>query len=337
MNCSNDTGEFHKLSSSPVAFASWSISIVGVVIYIYCLYFVTAVMKLNPFIKSIFVVMTTLYLFGYLAIFTSLIPILFFDIQNRTTCTLLTMPLTNSASVLQAMSALTSTLRYYMGWKTAKNKVYSDWVVIGAIGITVTFLVILTVLLYVGYVPLMLSKCINVSVTKTSFAPIAVFIFILVTTISGITADFGMMRLLDQLKKAQNETQLAPWKSTNADNENYDNAIPRNSTLISSMILVISAIWFYFCDQLDDTLLLNTLINLFLVPIVVKKTVSTNIKKNVIVPNSLQFHEEDDASTVASNPSLTSTVRDLNERNARESSMMPERILREALELEELH
>ena len=68
----------------------------------------------------------------YIAIFISLIPILFFNIQNHITCEILTIPLGFSGAFLQSMSALTSLTRYYMFWMTSKNKIYKDKIVIAA-------------------------------------------------------------------------------------------------------------------------------------------------------------------------------------------------------------
>ena len=77
------------------------------------------------------------FLAGYLAIFVSLIPILFFDDHNSFTCEILTIPLGFSGTFLQLMSALTSmTRRYYMSWMTSRNKIYQDKVVITAITLT---------------------------------------------------------------------------------------------------------------------------------------------------------------------------------------------------------
>ena len=76
------------------------------------------------------------FLAGYVAIFVSLIPILFFNIQNHITCEILTIPLGFSGTFLQLMSALTSMTRYYMSWMTSKNKIYQDKIVIAATTLT---------------------------------------------------------------------------------------------------------------------------------------------------------------------------------------------------------
>ena len=71
------------LSELPSAYISLSISIgLGVPVHIYCIYFIIMVMKLNRYIKVIFVVLTTQFLMCYLSIIGSLIPILFFDVSN---------------------------------------------------------------------------------------------------------------------------------------------------------------------------------------------------------------------------------------------------------------
>ena len=82
------------------------------------------------------VIMIIHFLAGYVAIFACLIPILFLNIQNYITCTILTIPLGFSGTFLQLMSALTSMTRYYMSWMTSRNKIYQDKVVITAITLT---------------------------------------------------------------------------------------------------------------------------------------------------------------------------------------------------------
>ena len=82
------------LSELPSAYISLSISIgLGVPVHVYCIYFVIMVMKLNPYIKIIFVVLTTQFLMCYFSIIGSLIPILFFDESNSWTCIFLLMPM----------------------------------------------------------------------------------------------------------------------------------------------------------------------------------------------------------------------------------------------------
>ena len=82
------------LSELPSAYISLSISIgLGVPVHVYCIYFIIMVMKLNPYIKIIFVVLTTQFLMCYLSIIGSLIPILFFNESNSWTCIFLIMPM----------------------------------------------------------------------------------------------------------------------------------------------------------------------------------------------------------------------------------------------------
>ena len=110
----------------------------------------------------------------------------------------------------------------------------------------------------------------------------------------SIAVFLGMMRLLKKMKRARigdSSAQMVPWVSPKNSND-FDNAVPRNSTLISTGILCITAIWFSLSSTLAETLLMNTLINLVLGPILVKWTVSSNMKSNVVVPSELQFHED---------------------------------------------
>ena len=82
------------LSELPSAYISLSVSIgLGVPVHVYCIYFIIMVMKLNSYIKIIFVVLTTQFLMCYLSIIGSLIPILFFSESNSWTCIFLIMPM----------------------------------------------------------------------------------------------------------------------------------------------------------------------------------------------------------------------------------------------------
>ena len=116
---------------------------------------------------------------------------------------------------------------------------------------------------------------------------------ILTFTILGVTSDVLMIKLMKQMKnKNGSEAQLVPWVS-NGQNNNYNNMVPRNSSLISTLILFSAGLWFAFVDTLAGTLFVNVCINLFLIPILIRFTVSSSMKKNIVVPSGLQFHEPD--------------------------------------------
>ena len=187
----NSNTTMENLPESKITYGSWLVSLFGIPIYAYCLHFVLRIMKLNPYIKAIFTILILHYLLGYILIFVSLILILPFEIQNFSTCAMLTFPLTNSGCILQIISALISLLRFYMGTKTAKNRMYNTKVVITAIFVTVSVYLVFGILLYSFSTPLMLSKCMNQEIPKISFVPITMMVLILSATISGISADIG--------------------------------------------------------------------------------------------------------------------------------------------------
>ena len=121
------------LSENYLVYASWAVSLVfGIPVNAYCLYHLIKVTKLNAYIKVIFVILVINSISGYMAIFCSLIPIIFFETQNHLTCTILTTPMAYGGAFLQPMSALTSMTRFYMAWMTSKNKVYQNKVIVHA-------------------------------------------------------------------------------------------------------------------------------------------------------------------------------------------------------------
>ena len=137
------------LSETYMAYISWVICLIlGIPVNGYCIFYLIKVLKLNIYIKIILVIMVTHFLFGYVAIFCSLIPILFLQnqIQNSITCTILTIPLGSSGTFLQFMSALISLTRYYMAWMTSKNKIYKKSIIIIATTLTVILLYALVIL-----------------------------------------------------------------------------------------------------------------------------------------------------------------------------------------------
>jgi hypothetical protein len=49
--------------------------------------------------------------------------------------------------------------------------------------------------------------------------------------------------------------------------------------------------WFAFCKTLAETLFLNTIANIFLMPLIIKFTIISNLKTNIEIPKGLHFHE----------------------------------------------
>ena len=200
------------LSQSPFAYIAWSICFLGLPVCIFCLHFIIKVMKLNPYIKTIFVLMTLQYLLGYIMIISSLIAILFCKVQNYLSCMILTLPLTTQGGALQSMSALMSSVRFYMGRKTAKNRVYSHAVIVFMIVAMVLVYLVLNIFLAMTAPTRIMSKC--YPMTHTSKYGYANLAFILATSCIGIISDIGMMKLLKQMKTQRGiEAQLGTKKS----------------------------------------------------------------------------------------------------------------------------
>ena len=85
-------------------------------------------------------------------------------------------------------------------------------------------------------------------------------------------------------------SQLVPWINSDDITRKYEQSVPRNSTLISTSILCMAGFWFAFSKTLAETLFLNVVINLFIMPSIIKFTISSNLKTKVVVPRGLQFH-----------------------------------------------
>ena len=77
-------------------------------------------------------------------------------------------------------------------------------------------------------------------------------------------------------------------------NKDLEQSVPRNSTLFSSATLCISGLWFAFCETLADTLFMGSIVNIFIIPFMMKFTISSNLKTQVEVPAVLQFHDNTD-------------------------------------------
>ena len=95
------------LSESTLVYISWIVSIsVGIPVYVYCVYFVLVKMRLDFYSNSVLIVVTCHYLAGYIAISLGLIPLLFGNVQNSLTCTIVTFPISPSGPFLQIMSGM---------------------------------------------------------------------------------------------------------------------------------------------------------------------------------------------------------------------------------------
>ena len=285
------------LSESYLAYASWPISLaLGIPVNAYCLYHLIKVTKLNSHIKAIMAIMVIHFIAGYVAIFFSLIPILFFEIQNFITCTILTTPLGYVGPFLQTMSALTSMIRFYMAWMTSKNKIYHNKVIIITVSLTVTFFYSLPIVNDIIYDKFMVLACMNrdlMNYHKLRHNPITVIVtFIMaLATLCGIMADICMIKLLKKIKLASQGCQLMPWIGVKDETQNFERSVPRNSTLISTAILFMVGFWFAFCETLAETLFLNSFANIFVMPLIIKFTISSNLKTKIEIPKGLHFHE----------------------------------------------
>ena len=286
------------LSENYLVYASWAVSLVfGIPVNAYCLYHLIKVTKLNAYIKVIFVILVINSISGYVAIFCSLIPIIFFKIQNHLTCTILTTPLGYGGAFLQPMSALVSVTRFYMTWATSKNKVYKKEVITFAIISTVLLFYSLPIITEIFYDKYMVLACMNRQDLINYQNPVTVIVtgIMALSTFLGIAADICMMKFLKKLKQASHGSHLMPWIVPNDKSKKFEEAVPRNSTLFSTTILCISGFWFAFCDTLAETLLLTTIVNIFIMPFIIKFTVSSNLKATIEVPNGLQFHDDEDS------------------------------------------
>ena len=283
------------LSENYLVYASWAVSLIfGIPVNAYCLYHLIKVTKLNVYIKAIFVILVINSISGYVAIFCSLIPIIFFKIQNHLTCTILTTPM--GYPFLQPMSAVTSMTRFYMAWMTSKNKVYRNNIIVFTITATVVLFYSLPIITEIFYDKYMVLACMNRQDLINYQNPVTVIVtaIMAVSTLCGITADICMMKFLKKLKPVSHGVQLIPWIVPNDKSKNLEEAVPRNSTLFSTTILCISGFWFAFCDTLAETLLLTTIVNIFIMPFIIKFTVSSNLRTKIEVPNGLQFHNNQD-------------------------------------------
>ena len=286
------------LSENYLVYASWVVSLIfGIPVNAYCLYHLIKVTKLNVYIKVIFVILVINFISGYMAIFCSLVPIIFFKIQNHLTCTILTTPLGYGGVFLQLMSAMTSMTRFYMTWTTSKNKVYRKEVITFAIISTVLLFYSLPIITEIFYEKYMVLACMNRQDLINYQNPVTVIVtgIMALSTLFGIVADICMMKFLKKLKQASHGSQLIPWIVPNDKSKKLEEAVPRNSTLFSTTILCISGFWFAFCDTLAETLLLTTIVNIFIMPFMIKFTVSSNLKTKIEVPNGLQFHDNQDS------------------------------------------
>ena len=288
MNISNHES---SLSATPTTYFSWACSLFGFFVHIFVQYWLITRIKLNAYIKAIFCQLSLYYLLGYLVVFACLIPILFYDYHNKIICMSLGYLMGSAGLILQSCSSLMSVLRYYIGWKTSNNKVYSPKVLVLSITLTMLGSTALTISITVSRSRTK-DFCEEEITNKASTESILALVYFLSCTCIGIIADILMMILLKKMKNIKgSEVQLVPWNSSTNQNKNYDGIIPRNSTLISTGILIMAGFWFAFANTLSETLVYNLVSNLFIVPLMVKFTVSSQQRKSIVVPAKLQFHE----------------------------------------------
>jgi hypothetical protein len=240
---------------------------------VYCLYHLIKVTKLNAYIKVIFAIMVIHSIAGYIAIFCSLIPIMFFDIQNRITCTVLTTPLAYGGAFFQLMSAMTSLTRLYMTSAKSNNEEYQDKIIIFSITFTMMLFYSLPIITEIFYDKYMVLACMNRQDVIDYHNPMTVIIttIMALATFCGTIADICMMN-----------------------NKDLEQSVPRNSTLFSTATLCISGLWFAFCETLADTLFMSSIVNIFIIPFMIKFTISSNLKTQIGVPTVLQFHDDTD-------------------------------------------
>ena len=259
---------------------------------VYCLYHLIKVTKLNAYIKVIFAILVTHSIVGYISIFCSLIPIMFFEIQNRITCTILTTPLAYGGAFLQLMSAMTSLTRFYMTWKTSNNEEFQDKVIKFSITSTLVLFYSLPIITEIFFEKYMVLACMNRQDVIDYYNPMTIIVatIMALSTFCGITADICMMN-----------------------NKDLELSVPRNSTLFSTATLCISGLWFAFCETLADTLFMGSIVNIFIIPLLIKFTISSNLKTQIEVPALLQFHDGTDQRIYQQNDGLEiDSISDLN-------------------------
>ena len=259
---------------------------------VYCLYHLIKVTKLNAYIKVIFAILVTHSIVGYISIFCSLIPIMFFEIQNRITCTILTTPLAYGGAFLQLMSAMTSLTRFYMTWKTSNNEEFQDKVIKFSITSTLVLFYSLPIITEMFFEKYMVLACMNRQDVIDYYNPMTIIVatIMALSTFCGITSDICMMN-----------------------NKDLELSVPRNSTLFSTATLCISGLWFAFCETLADTLFMGSIVNIFIIPLLIKFTISSNLKTQIEVPALLQFHDGTDQRIYQQNDGLEiDSISDLN-------------------------
>jgi hypothetical protein len=179
-----------------------------------------------------------------------------------------------------------------MAWMTSKNKIYQNKVIVIAVTVTITFLYSLPISTDIFYDKYMVLSCMNKDLMNYH-NPITIIVTFIMTlaTLCGIMADICMIKLLKKMKLAPQGDQLVPWVSWKDETQSFEQSVPRNSTLISTAILIIAGFWFAFCKTLAETLFLNTIVNIFMMPLIIKFTISSNLKTKIEIPKGLHFHE----------------------------------------------
>ena len=197
----------------------------------------------------------------------------FFKIQNWITCTILTNPLVYGGAFLQLMSAMTSLTRLYMTSARSNNEVYQDKIIIFSITFTMMLFYSLPIITDIFYEKYMVLACMNRQDMINYHNPIT----LIVTTIMALATFCGIMADICMIN-----------------NKDLEHSVPRNSTLFSSATLCISGLWFAFCETLADTLFMFSIVNIFIIPLMIKFTISSNLNTQIGAPAVLQFHENTD-------------------------------------------
>ena len=190
------------------------------------------------------------------------------------------------------MLALTSLTRLYMTWATSNNEAYQDKIIIFSITFTMILFYSLPIITEIFYEKYMVLACMNREDVINYHNPITLIVITIMAlaTFCGIMADICMIN-----------------------NKDLEHSVPRNSTLFSSATLCISGLWFAFCETLADTLFMFSIVNIFIIPLMIKFTISSNLKTQIGVPAVLQFHDDTDPRIYQQNDRFeTDSISDLN-------------------------
>ena len=289
----NTNNSINVLSGNTITYISWFESMLGFSFQIFILYTIFKKINLNAYVKAIYCILCCYYITSHLFTFVSFIPILYINSDNWFCCAILRYFATTNGLWIQSQSALISVLRFYMGWCASQNRIYKPWILVSSITMMTFFNLVTTIM------PTIFSQkdyCRDIDINKNNFDHMHFGLLALIMyTFCGISADVLMFRMLRKMKKINGAgTQLVPWVSNNP-NKNYDGIIPRNSTIISTGIMVLAGFWFVFVETMSGTILLYITFSFVIIPAMLKFTISSKLSEqnsNVHLPKGLQFHEE---------------------------------------------